>query len=171
MTHVIGHPLGGTPRKGGGLCKGFWERALPPPLWWGHRAIKVKNLPLPDGYHIEQHETTVNMMTQLTWSEQAFYITILALQPCDRVAMLGVNTAEFFLEEFTWKWSLVPRGEKCACSWPPTWPSWRHVQTSNTWDYVVCYVVSPLTMRREVSPWSSGQLVYIPLISDNLKSI
>ena len=143
MTHVIGHPLGGPQGRGGGLCKGFCERALPPPLWWGHRAIKVKNLPLPDGYHIEQHETTVNMMTQLTWSEEAFYITILALQPRDRVAMLGVNTTEFFLEEFTWKWSLVPRGEKCACSWPPTWLSWRHVQTSNTWDYVVFHVVSP----------------------------
>ena len=39
------------------------------------------------------------MMTQLTWSEEAFYITILALQPGDRVAMLGVNTTEFFLEE------------------------------------------------------------------------
>ena len=25
----------------------------------------------------------------------------------------------------------VPRGEKCFCSWPPTWPPWRHVQTSN----------------------------------------
>ena len=34
---------------------------------------------------------------------------------------------EFVLEEFTWKWSLVPRGEKCFCSWSPIWPLWRHV--------------------------------------------
>ena len=33
--------------------------------------------------------------------------------------------------EFTWKYSLVPRGERCFCSWPPTWPPWRHVQTSD----------------------------------------
>ena len=25
-----------------------------------------------------------------------------------------------------------PRGKKCFCSWPPTWPPWRNVQTSNT---------------------------------------
>ena len=24
-----------------------------------------------------------------------------------------------------------PRGKKCFCSWPPTWPPWPHVQTSN----------------------------------------
>ena len=36
----------------------------------------------------------------------------LVLQPRDRVAMLRVNTTEFFREEFTWKRSLVPRGEK-----------------------------------------------------------
>ena len=33
---------------------------------------------------------------------------ILGLQPRDKVAMLVVNTTEFFHEEFTWKWSLVP---------------------------------------------------------------
>ena len=41
-------------------------------------------------------------------------ILILGLQPRDKAGMLGVNTVEFFLE--------VPRGEKCFCSWPPTWP-------------------------------------------------
>ena len=45
--------------------------------------------------------------------------------------MLVVNTREFFHEEFTWKWSLIPRGERCFSSWPSTWPPWRHVQTSN----------------------------------------
>ena len=30
------------------------------------------------------------------------------LQPRDEATMLVVNTIEFFLEEFTWKWSLVP---------------------------------------------------------------
>ena len=24
-----------------------------------------------------------------------------------------------------------PRRKKCFCSWPPTWPPWRHVQTNN----------------------------------------
>ena len=43
----------------------------------------------------------------------------------------AVNTIEIFLEDFTGKKRLVPRGEKCFCSWPPTWPPWRHVQTSN----------------------------------------
>ena len=57
---------------------------------------------------------------------------ILGLQPRDKAAMLGVKTKEYFLEEFTWKLSLVPRGEKYFCSWPPTWPPWRHVQTSNS---------------------------------------
>ena len=32
--------------------------------------------------------------------------------------MLRVNIIEFSQEEFTW--SLVPRGEKCFCSWPLT---------------------------------------------------
>ena len=41
---------------------------------------------------------------------------ILGLKPRDKVAMLVVNTVEFFLEEFTSKWNLVPKGEKCFCS-------------------------------------------------------
>ena len=57
--------------------------------------------------------------------------TIHGLQPRDRTAILEVNTIEFFLEEFSWKHSLVPRGEKWFCSWPPSWPPWRHVQTNN----------------------------------------
>ena len=31
------------------------------------------------------------------------FIPILDLQPRDKAAMLGVNTIDFFLEEFTWK--------------------------------------------------------------------
>ena len=86
LWHSCHQPsAGGDPEKGEGLRKGSCERALPPPLWWGYRAIKVKNLPLLEGYHIEQHETTVNMMTKLTWLEEAIYITILGLQPRDRV--------------------------------------------------------------------------------------
>ena len=42
----------------------------------------------------------------------------------------GVKTIELFPQEFTWKSTLVPRGEKCFCSWPPTWLPWRHVQTT-----------------------------------------
>ena len=38
------------------------------------------------------------------------------MQPRDKAAMLGVNTIEFFLEEFTRKQSLAARGEKCFCS-------------------------------------------------------
>ena len=57
--------------------------------------------------------------------------TIHGLQPRDRTAILEVNTIEFFLEEFSWKHSLVPRGENWFCSWPPSWPPWRHVQTNN----------------------------------------
>jgi len=56
---------------------------------------------------------------------------ILGLQPRDKAAMLVVNKTECFHEEFTWKWSLVPWGAKRFCSWPSTWPPWRHVQTSN----------------------------------------
>ena len=55
------------------------------------------------------------------------------MQPRDKAAMLGVNTIEFFLEGFTRKQSLAARGEKCFCSWPLTWPPWRHVQTSNAY--------------------------------------
>ena len=32
-----------------------------------------------------------------------FKASILGLQPRDKAAMLGVNTIELFLEEFTWK--------------------------------------------------------------------
>ena len=70
----------------------------------------------------------------------------LGLQSRDKVAMLGsirsilprsgviclwVNTMEFFLKEFTWKQSWAPKRENCFYSWPPAWPPWCHVQTSN----------------------------------------
>ena len=32
-----------------------------------------------------------------------------------------------FLEVLTWKWCLVPIGEKHFSSWSPQWPPWRHV--------------------------------------------
>ena len=35
--------------------------------------------------------------------QSTIWETILGLQPRDKVAMLGVNTIEFFLKEFTWK--------------------------------------------------------------------
>ena len=41
----------------------------------------------------------------MCWA-QAFCLiwkNILGLQPRDKVAMLGVKTKEYFLEEFTWK--------------------------------------------------------------------
>lgn len=31
------------------------------------------------------------------------------------------GSIQFFLKVFTWKKSLVPRGEKCFCSWLATW--------------------------------------------------
>ena len=57
--------------------------------------------------------------------------TILSLQPRDKVAMLVANTITFFPKNFTWNWCLVSRGEKCCCSWLPTWPPWCQVQTNN----------------------------------------
>ena len=70
----------------------------------------------------------------------------LGLKSRDKVAMLGsirsilprsgvicfwVNTMEFFVKEFTWKQSLAPKRENFFYSWPPAWPPWCHVQTSN----------------------------------------
>ena len=70
----------------------------------------------------------------------------LGLQSRDKVAMLGsirsilprsgviclwVSTMEFFVKEFTWKQSWAPKRENCFYSWPPAWPLWCHVQTSN----------------------------------------
>ena len=43
----------------------------------------------------------------------------------------GQYSRNFFLEKCKWKWNLVPGGEKCFCSWPSTWPPWRHEHTSN----------------------------------------
>ena len=36
-----------------------------------------------------------------------------------------------FSQRINMKIELVPGGEKCFCSRPPTWPPWRQVQTSN----------------------------------------
>ena len=52
-------------------------------------------------------------------------LRILGLQPRDKAAMLVVKTKEIFLL------TSFPIGEKCFCSWPRTWPPWRHLQTSN----------------------------------------
>ena len=44
---------------------------------------------------------------------------------------VGGQYNRIFSREIYVKKSLVPRGEKCCCSWPPTWPPpWRHMQTS-----------------------------------------
>ena len=43
----------------------------------------------------------------------------------------GQYSRNFFLEKCKWKWNLVPGEEKCFCSWPSTWPPWRHEHTSN----------------------------------------
>ena len=70
---------------------------------------------------------------------------IFGLQPRDEAAMLvvvynygqynksiiAVNTIEFFFRRIIMKMELSSKGERCFCSWPPTWPPWRHVQTSN----------------------------------------
>ena len=49
---------------------------------------------------------------------------------------VGGQNSNNYLKEFTWKWSLVSRGKKCFFSLPPTWPPWRHVQTSNRYSSV-----------------------------------
>ena len=64
---IIGHPLGrggGTPGKGGNFVQDpveFLDFSLLEGDTGSHRAIKVKKFPLPDGDHIEQHQTTVNL--------------------------------------------------------------------------------------------------------------
>ena len=58
--------------------------------------------------------------------------------------MLVVNTINKFFKEFTWKWYLVRRGEKHSCSWSPTRPTWRQMQTSNnlaTWNTHYFFIV------------------------------
>ena len=79
--------------------------------------------------HLSENYVIDSMSVETKGKTQISYV--LGLQPCDKAAMLGVNTIEFFSEEFTWQQSLVPRGAKCFCSWPPTWQPWRHLQTSN----------------------------------------
>ena len=80
----------------------------------------------------------------------------LGLQRRDKTAMLVVDKIEFFLEQFTWKWSVVPRGEKCFCSWPTTSPPWRNVQTSNMWVHsfffgMLAFSTSRLDTKRKKS--------------------
>ena len=55
--------------------------------------------------------TNENMKAKKYWAKKRKISPNLGLQPRDEAAMLGVNTIKFFLEEFTWKYSLVPRGE------------------------------------------------------------
>ena len=61
---------------------------------------------------------------------------------------VGGRYNRIFLEQFTWKWSLVPRGEKCFCSLPTTWPSWRTVQTSNMWVHSYSFVMLAFSTSR-----------------------
>ena len=57
---------------------------------------------------------------------------ILGLQPRDKAALLGVNTIIFFSRGIYMKIEFSSQtGEMLICSWPPTKPPWRHVQTSN----------------------------------------
>ena len=63
-------------------------------------------------------------------SDGIVFVFHLALQPRDKAVVLGVNTIEILLEKFTSKKRLVPREDICFCSWPTTWPPWRHVETS-----------------------------------------
>ena len=53
----------GTPGKGGDFVQDPVE-VLEFPLLEGDTAIKVKKFPLPDGDHIEKHQTTVNLRVQ-----------------------------------------------------------------------------------------------------------
>ena len=99
----------------------------------------------------------------------------LGLKSRDKVAMLGairsilprsgvicfwVNTMEFFVKEFTWKQSLAPKRENFFYSWPPAWPPWCHVQTSNNiasnnWSQSTVPPPSPLS---SCSPYGKTRL-------------
>ena len=43
---------------------------------------------------------------------------------------VGSRHNSFFSRRIYIKMVFSSRGEKCFCSWPPTWPPWRHVLTS-----------------------------------------
>ena len=92
-------------------------------------------------------------------------LPFLVLQPRGKAAILGVNTTEFFLDEgFTWNWSLVPRGKKCFYSWPPTWPPWRHVRTSNMASLRVGSVFAYISIRDSLQP-----VIFVILYNANLR--
>ena len=57
------HLSSAIPGRGGGFVQDPVE-VLEFPLLEGDTAIKVKKFPLPDGDHIEKHQTTVNLRVQ-----------------------------------------------------------------------------------------------------------
>ena len=67
--------------------------------------------------------------------------------------------------EFTWKYNLVPRGERCFCSWPPTWPPWRHVQTSNTGNCLWVKRLETFRSRTRTTTRTRFNLVFIRVFS------
>ena len=50
-----------------------------------------------------------------------------------------------YFKEFTRKWSLIHRRQKCCCSWPATWLPWRHVQTSKNREARISLEAKPRT--------------------------
>ena len=70
---------------------------------------------------------------------------ILGLQPRDKGAIFVVNAIKF----------LVPSGEKCFRSWPPVWPPWRHVQTSNSMNKVLecAQLYANLKGKKSLKKW------------------
>ena len=55
---------------------------------------------------------------------------ILVLQPRDKAAMLGGQYYKIFSRRIYMTMEFSSQSKKWSWSWPPTWPPWRHVQTS-----------------------------------------
>ena len=67
-----------------------------------------------------------NMAIQHLQCSNKIKIFILVCNHITRWPYWLVNSIEFFLAEFSWKWSFVPKGER-----PPTWPRWRRSSRAN----------------------------------------
>ena len=54
---------------------------------------------------------------------------ILRLQPCG--SHVGGKDNRIFSRRIYMKIEFSSQKKECFCSWPPTWPPWHHVQSSN----------------------------------------
>ena len=71
---------------------------------------------------------------------------------------VGGHCNKQFFEEFALKRCLLPRGEKHLCSWSPSWPPWRHVQTSNSWYQPMKEVIMSPKQSTHATPTQSLEL-------------